>query len=295
MNRRSFLSTTMLGGIAGITGSLIGEKHASAEIVNHENLDDYTIQNGRINQSVCGWCYQGVSTEELAAHAAKLGMAGIDLVGPDEFQILKKYDLVGTMTPSHGITKGLNRVAHHEELLSQIRDSIDATSEAGWKNVICFSGNRDGMDDEEGLENCAIALKQIVGYAEKKNIVINMELLNSKVNHPDYMCDRTHWGVALAKNVGSPNFKLLYDIYHMQVQEGDVIATIRDNIEYIGHFHTAGVPGRHELDDTQELYYPAIMRAIVDTGFDGYVGQEFIPTQEPKLRQLTHGVKVCDV
>lgn len=291
MNRRTFVFGGFAAGVANVTAGLFG---AHNPISATEDLADWKVTNGRINQSVCGWCYRGISTEELAAHAAKIGMKGIDLAPPEEWPILREYGLVGTMTPSHGITKGLNRVEHHKELLAQIRQSIDATSDIGYPNVICFSGNREGMDDEEGLENCVVALKQIVGYAEKKNVTICMELLNSKVNHEDYMCDRTHWGVALAKKVGSPNFKLLYDIYHMQVQEGDVIATIRDNIDYIGHFHTAGVPGRHELDENQELYYPAIMRAIADTGFDGYVGQEFIPTRDP-LDLLTHGVKVCDV
>ena len=161
--------------------------------------------------------------------------------------------------------------------------------------MICFSGNRDGMDDDAGLRNCAVALKQIVGLAEKKNVVICMELLNSKRNHKDYMCDRTHWGAELVNQVGSPNFKLLYDIYHMQVQEGDVIATIREYKDCIGHYHTAGVPGRNEFDETQELYYPAICKAIVETGFDGYMGQEFIPKKKDKLESLTQAVEICDV
>jgi len=253
------------------------------------------VKKGRIKQSVCQWCYGGVPFEELAAHAARIGLAGFDLAGPDQWPALKKHGLICTMTPTHGIGKGLNRKENHEECLAAIRRAIEATSEWGYRNVICFSGNRAGMDDDEGLKNCAIALKQVVGLAEQKKVTICMELLNSKRNHKDYMCDRTHWGVELCKRVGSPRFKLLYDIYHMQVQEGDVIATIRESAEYIGHYHTAGVPGRNEFDDTQELYYPAICRAIIETGFDGYMGQEFIPRKKDKLASLTEAVEICDV
>jgi len=280
--------------VAGISA---GRALGHGEIATPADLDalkDFKVTSGRINQSVCGWCYRDISTEELGAHAAKIGLKGMDLVRPEDFPILKKYGLVGTMTPSHGIKKGLNRPGNHEEICAQIEESIEATAQAGYPNVICFSGNREGMDDEEGLENCVIGVKKVVGLAEKKGIILNMELLNSKVNHPDYMCDRTRWGAELARQVGSPNFKLLYDIYHMQVQEGDVIATIREYSEYIGHYHTAGVPGRHELDETQELYYPAIMNAIVETGFQGYVAHEFVPTHDPLLL-LNHGAKVCDV
>jgi len=219
---------------------------------------------------------------------------GIDLVGPDWFATLKKYNLVGTMTTSHSIGKGLNRKENWDECLGKIRKSIDATSEAGFPAVICFSGNRAGMDDEEGLKNCAAALKQVVGYAEEKKVTIHMELLNSKTNHPDYMCDRTPWGAKLVDTVGSERFKLLYDIYHMQIDEGDVIASIRKYKNQIGHYHTAGVPGRNELDDAQELNYGAIMRAILETGFTGVVAQEFIPKRDAFV-SLAEAVKVCDV
>lgn len=255
---------------------------------------EHGVINGRINQSVCKWCYGKVSFEDLAVHSAMIGLKGFDLASPNQWDALKKHDLVCTMTPSHGIGKGLNRIENHEECLGKIRKAIEATSDAGYRNVICFSGNRKGMDDAEGLKNCAIGLEKIVGFAEKKKVTICMELLNSKVNHADYMCDRTHWGAELVKKVGSPRFKLLYDIYHMQVQEGDVIATIRKYADCIGHYHTAGVPGRNEFDETQELYYPAIMNAILKTGFDGYVGQEFIPKHDP-LKSLTKAVEVCDV
>lgn len=253
------------------------------------------VQNGRINQTVCQWCYdKKLTIEELARHSQEMGLKGMDLVGPGVWPTLRKYGLTGTMTPSHGITKGLNRKENHAECLALIRKGIEANAEAGFPNVICFSGNRDGMADDEGMKNCAEALKQIVGFAEEKKITICMELLNSKVNHKDYMCDRSPWGIGLVKMVGSPRFKLLYDIYHMQIMEGDVIATIRRDNQYFGHYHTGGVPGRAEIDETQELNYAAIMKAIVATGYKGWVGQEFIPKREA-VASLAQAVKICDV
>lgn len=252
------------------------------------------VRNGRLPQSVCQWCFKKWSIEELAANAQKIGLKGIDLVGPDTFETLKKYSLIGTMTPSHSIPKGLNRKENWDECLGKIRKSIEATEAAGFPNVICFSGNRDGMDDETGLKNCAEALKQVVGYAEEKKVTICMELLNSKVNHKDYMCDTTPWGAKLVDTVGSERFKLLYDIYHMQIDEGNVIATIRQYKDRIAHYHTAGVPGRNELDETQELQYSAIMRAIADTGFKGWVAQEFIPKRDPAT-SLAEAARICVV
>ena len=251
---------------------------------------------GRIKQSVCKWCYRRISMEKLAAEGKKLGLRSIELVRPGrDWDILKKHGLICAMTPSHGIGKGLNTRKNHAGCLAAIRKSIEATAEAGWPNVICFSGNRvKGLTDEEGLDNCAAALKTIVGFAEQKKVTICMELLNSKVNHKGYMCDHTDWGVALCKKVGSEHFRLLYDIYHMQIDEGDIISTIGRNIRHIAHFHTGGVPGRNEIDETQELYYPAIMRAIVKTGFKGYVGQEFIPKRDP-LTSLAQAIRICDV
>src|SRR4051794_2339881 len=249
---------------------------------------------GRIQQSVCKWCYDKIPLEQLAAEGKKMGLVAIDLLGPNDFDTLKKHGLVCSMTNSHPIHPGLNKEKNHEKCLAMMRDSIEATSAAGYKNIICFSGNREGQDDEEGMKVCAKALKQVVGLAEQKKVTICMELLNSKVNHKDYMCDHTPWGVALVKMVGSERFKLLYDIYHMQIMEGDVIRTIKDNKEYIGHIHTGGVPGRHEIDETQELYYPAIMKAIADMKFPGYVAQEFIPAREP-IASLRQAVGICDV
>jgi hydroxypyruvate isomerase len=252
-------------------------------------------KSNRIRQSACRWCYQEIPIDALAREAAAIGLVGLDLVDPVDWNMLSKHGLVCTMTPSHGIEKGLNNRANHEQCLEKIRAAIDVTAEAGFANVICFSGNREpGISDKAGLENCEIALRKIVELAEQKKVTVCMELLNSKVNHPGYMCDRSEWGAELVKHVGSPRFKLLYDIYHMQVQEGDIIATIGRIGDRIGHYHTAGVPGRHELGEGQELFYPAIMRAIADSGFSGFVAHEFIATNEPVAR-LREAVAICDV
>jgi hydroxypyruvate isomerase len=252
------------------------------------------VTKGRLQQSVCHWCFDNMSVEALAIEGARIGLRGIDLVGPEHFATLKKHGIIGTMTPSHGLTKGLNHKENHEECLKAIRNSIDATAAAGFPNVICFSGNRNGISEEEGLKNCAEALKQVAPYAEQKGVTICMELLNSKRNHGDYQCDRTHWGAKLVDAVGSPRFKLLYDIYHMQVQEGDVIDTIKQFKDHIGHYHTAGVPGRRDIDaDSQELSYPPIVSAIFDTGFKGYFAHEFSPRNG--IASLEQAAKICDL
>lgn len=224
-------------------------------------------------------------------------MKGIDLVGPQDWPTLKKYGLQSTMCNGAEIslTEGWNHPQYHATLLKNYSDMIPQVAKAGYTNLICFSGNRNGMDDETGLKNSVEGLKKLLPLAEKHKVVLVMELLNSKVNHPDYQCDRTAWGVELAKRLGSENFKLLYDIYHMQIDEGNVIQTIKDNHQYIAHYHTAGVPGRHEIDDTQELFYPAIMRAIKETGFKGYVAQEFMPQAKDKLASLRQAIQICDV
>jgi hydroxypyruvate isomerase len=250
---------------------------------------------GKIKQSVCRWCYGDIPLEKLAAEAQRMGYKSIELVTPAEFPTVKEVGLTCAML-NGACTIGdcFNRRENHDRLEKAVKEHIEFAAANGLPNVICFSGNRRGMPDDEGLANCAVGLKRVVGFAEEKNVTICMELLNSKVNHADYMCDRTPWGVELVKKVGSPRFKLLYDIYHMQIMEGDVIRTIQDNQEYIGHYHTGGNPGRHEIDETQELYYPAIMRAILDTGFEGYVAQEFVPAREP-LASLKQGFEICDV
>jgi len=260
----------------------------------------YTLK-GNINHSACRWCYQSVPLDELCRAAKQIGLVGIDLVGPQDWPTLQKYGLISTMCYHGGqtsLTNGWNHPSFHAQLIKDYTDVIPLMVKAGYKNVICFSGNRNGTDDETGWKNCTEGLKKIMGLAEKSGITVVMELLNSKIDHKDYQCDKTAWGVELCKRIGSPNFKLLYDIYHMQIDEGDVIRTIRDNKDYIAHFHTGGVPGRHEIDESQELYYPAIMKAIVDIGFKGYVAQEFIPTakeNEGKLAALRKAVQICDV
>ena len=291
VTRRDVLARAAGGAAAAAATALVpGAALAQAP----EAIPGPVIRNGRVNQTICRWCYNSMPLEQLCQAAAKLGYKGIDLVGPADFPTLKKYGLVATMINSHGIPKGLNHQENWDECLGKIRDAVEAASASGYPNVICFSGNRAGMDPDEGMKNCEAALKQVVGLAEQKNVTICMELLNSKVDHHDYMCDHTAWGVPLVKKVGSERFKLLYDIYHMQIMEGDVIRTIRDHKECFAHFHTGGIPGRHEIDDTQELFYPAVMRAIVETGYKGWVGQEFLPVHDP-VASLAQAAKICDV
>lgn len=252
---------------------------------------------GNINHSVCRWTFNQLSLDELCNTVKKLGFSAIDLIPPKDWPTLKSHGVYSSMCNGAEInlTEGFNDPQYHPKLVKSYLEHIDLVSKAGYKNLICFSGSRRGMDDETGFKNCMTGLKQILSEAEKKGVIIIMELLNSKVNHKDYMCDRTHWGVELCKRVGSPNLKLLYDIYHMQIDEGDVIRTIQDNHEYLAHFHTGGVPGRHEIDDTQELNYPAIMRAIKATGYKGYVAQEFQPAKADKVASLQEAIRLCDV
>lgn len=252
---------------------------------------------GRINHSVCKWCYNDISLEDLCKSAKEIGLSSIELLGPDDWPTLKKYGLTCAMPQGGGlgIERGFNDPALHDELVKSYEAVIPKVAEAGYSQIICFSGNRRGLDDTKGIENCAIGLKRLMPIAEKYNVTMCMELLNSKVNHKDYQADHTAWGAELCEAVGSDKMKLLYDIYHMQIMEGDVIATIRKFHPYISHYHTGGVPGRNEIDETQELYYPAIMQAILDTGYTGFVGQEFIPAREDKLASLKQGVSICDV
>ncbi|QEG23110.1 hydroxypyruvate isomerase family protein [Mariniblastus fucicola] len=260
----------------------------------------------KINHSVCKWCYGSVSLEDLCTAGKEFGLQSIELLQPKDIEVVQKHGLTCALVSNvaattdkgvkvGGITKSWNRIEHHKALIEAYEKQIVATKNLGLDNVICFSGNRDGMDDELGMKNCAEGLKKLMPVAEKHGVTVTMELLNSKVNHPDYMCDHTDWGVALCEMIGSDRFKLLYDIYHMQIMEGDVIATINKNNSYFSHYHTGGVPGRNEIDETQELYYPAIMKAIQATGFKGYVAQEFIPKRADKLGSLKQGVEICSV
>jgi hydroxypyruvate isomerase len=251
---------------------------------------------GRINHSVCKWCYPNIGLEDLCVAGKAMGLESIELLEPKDWPTLLKHGLTCAMASGvDGISYGFNRLDHHDDLIKKFEVNLPKAVDAGLKNYICFSGNRGGMSDEQGLENCAIGLKRLMPMAEKNKITICMELLNSKVNHKDYMCDHTKWGVELVKRVGSERFKLLYDIYHMQIMEGDVIRTIRESHQYIAHYHTGGVPGRHEIDETQELYYPAVMKAIIETGFKGHVAQEFQPARSDVLASLKQGVQICDV
>jgi len=252
---------------------------------------------GNVNHSVCRWCYNDIEFEDLCKAAVEIGLKSIELAGPEEWPMLSKYGLYCAMPwgAGLGIEKGWNNPELHDELIQSYTEVIPKVAAAGYKQIICFSGNRNGLDDAMGIANCAMGLKKIMPIAEEHGIIMSMELLNSKVNHKDYQADHTAWGVALCKEVGSDNMKLLYDIYHMQIMEGDVIATINEYHPYISHYHTGGVPGRNEIDETQELYYPAIVKAIMDTGYNGYIGQEFIPKRPNKLASLKQGVEICDI
>lgn len=252
---------------------------------------------GNINHSACRWCYNSIPIEKFFEEAKTLGLKGIDLLGEDDWQLAIDNGLTCSMTTGDkfGIVKGFNDPSLHDALYDNYARLIPKAADAGLKNVICFSGNRHGLSDEEGLENCAKGLDRVAKLAQKHGVTMVMELLNSKVDHADYQCDHTPWGAALCEKVGSDHFKLLYDIYHMQIMEGDVIASINKYHKYIAHYHTGGVPGRNEIDETQELYYPAIMKAIVATGFDGFVAQEFVPTWDDRMKALAKAVEICDV
>lgn len=252
---------------------------------------------GNVNHAVCHWPFNPMSLEDLCVAIKEIGFNAIDLVGPNNWHILKKHGVECSLCNGAelGIEKGWNDPQYHEQLVANYTDIIPKVAEAGYKNLICFSGNRNGMDDETGMKNCAEGLKKITGLAEEHGVVLIMELLNSRVNHPDYMCDKSAWGIELCKMVGSENLKLLYDIYHMQIMEGDLIRSIKNNHQYFGHYHTAGNPGRNEINDSQEIYYPAIVKAVLDTGYDGYFCQEFIPTREDKIASLKEAIEICDL
>ncbi len=250
----------------------------------------------RIKQAVCRWCYQKMPIDDLCAAAAQMGLFGVDLLYPEEYDVPRRHGLVCTMAYAGAgtIPNAMNRVENHAAIEAALRTNIPLAVKAGIPNVITFSGNRKGMSDEEGARNTVAGLNGVKKIAEDNGVVICLELLNSKVNHPDYMCDHTAWGVRVVEEVNSPNVKLLYDIYHMQIMEGDIIATINKNVSWIGHFHTGGVPGRHELDDAQEVQWDGVMRAIAATDYKGYVAHEFIPVRDP-MTSLRAAVKLCDV
>lgn len=289
MNRRQMIGST--AGVAAVTAAGL-----SATGVFAATSTGTLKLKGNIRHSVSQWCYGDIPLEEFAKTCAEMGLESIELLGEKDWSVVKKYGLkcaVGYAT-DYGIPKGFNRITNHAKLIADFEAMIPKAEEAGVPNLICFSGNREGQNDNVGMVNCAIGLRKLMPLAEKHGVTIIMELLNS-YGHADYQCDKTAWGAALCEMVGSPRFKLLYDIYHMQIMEGNIIDTIQKNIQYIGHIHTGGVPGRHELDNTQELYYPAIMKAILAAGYKGFVGQEFVPSHADKLESLRGSVMICDV
>ncbi len=293
LNRRSAIK----GILAGTAVLGIPSGFSALAMPENEIKTPINMLKGNINHSVARWCFNDLDIETLCIEAKKLGITGIDLVGPKDWPTLKKHGLVSTMCNGAEINlvDGFNDLQFHETLIKNYSEMIPLVANAGYKNLICFSGSRRGKTDEEGWNNCIIGLQKLIPLAVEHNVTLVMELLNSKIDHKDYQCDKTYWGVELAKRLNSENFKLLYDIYHMQIDEGDVIRTIQDNHQYIAHFHTAGVPGRHEIDETQELNYVAIMKAIAATGYKGFVGQEFIPKNPDKLASLRQAITICDI
>ncbi|MEJ6602646.1 MAG: TIM barrel protein [Opitutaceae bacterium] len=290
ITRRTALKTLASGTALAASGAVLAP--TSAVAAHHHTMI------GRYKHSACKWCYKDITLEEMADRAHDVGLNSIELVNVSELPILAKHGLECAMVwgVPGGIKSGLNNRDNHGRIKEFMARDIPVMAEQGAKNMIVFSGNRDGQPEDEGLDVCAEGLAQIVPIAEKHGVTISMELLNSKVNHEDYLCDRTPWGVKLCEKVGSEHFKLLYDIYHMQIMEGDIIRTIRDHHPWISHYHTGGNPGRHELDgDRQEIDYPKVMGAIADTGYTGFVGQEFQPTEADPLAALARAIKLCSV
>jgi len=296
MQRRDFLRTAALASPAILAAGTA----AAGAVAATRRLDDTVSaapppSTGRLRHSVCRWCYGGMSLEDLCVMAKAQGVAGIDLLSEHEWEVPTRFGM--TCTTANGpssIAQGFNRPENHDRLVAESERLLPLVAEAGIPNMIVFSGNRFGMDDAEGRRNCATGLRRITPLAEDLGVMVVMELLNSRVDHRDYMCDRTEWGAALVDEVGSDNFRLLYDIYHMQIMEGDVIRTIRTHGDKIAHYHTAGNPGRRNLDATQELYYPAIANAIADSGFDGWLAHEFTPRGDAAAA-LREGVVACTV
>ena len=285
MKRRSFLAKAPLAAAAGATFS-----NSLAQEIKPKQPKNYKLKH-----SVARWCLSQYTLEEILPRLKELGINSIDLIGPNEFEVLKNHDFHCSMCEGAAIslTEGWNRLNLHEELIKRYKEVIPKVADAGFTNLICFSGNRNGMDDYVGLENCAQGLEQILPMAEKYGVVIQMELFN-QINHPDYMADSSLWGISLCRRLGTENFKLLYDIYHMQIQEGNIIDSINQYHSYFGHYHTAGVPGRNEIEESQELNYAAIMKAIHQTGFNGHVAQEFIPLREDPFVSLEKAVTICE-
>ncbi|MFT7450670.1 MAG: hydroxypyruvate isomerase [Patescibacteria group bacterium] len=287
MKRRNFIKNSTLVGLALSSNNMIAKP----------TIPETGKLKGNIQHSISRWCFGKYSLEELIKGIKDIGFSAIDLVGPKDWDLLKAHGIDSSMCNGAelNLKDGFNDKKFHEELVKRYTEMIPMVAKAGYKNLICFSGNSRGMSNEKGLANCVVGLKKIIGLAEKHGVVLQMELFNTKVDHPHYMCRSTEWGVALCEALGSEHFKLLYDIYHMQIEEGNVIATIRENHQYFGHYHSAGVPGRNEINDGQELNYPAIMKAVLATGFKGYVAQEFIPTYDNPFDSLNEAISICDL
>jgi hydroxypyruvate isomerase len=285
MTRRTFLPTLAGGCALGLRAQPADEKPV--------------IRKGRLKQAVTNGVFpRGRSLEENARDAARMGAKGYDLIGPKDWPILKKYGLLPTMVMGYGgtIPEALNRTENHSAIEKLMHEGIDLCAQEGAPNLITFSGNRRGMSDAQGADNCVLFLNKVKAHAEDKGVTICMELLNSKVNHKDYMCDHAVWGVDVVKRVNSPRVKLLYDIYHMQIMDGDVVRSIRDNIQHLAHFHTGGVPGRHEIDETQELNYHFVAQAIADLGFKGYIAHEYSPAAgRDFMKSLEQAMSTVDV
>jgi hydroxypyruvate isomerase len=279
-----------------LKSAVSGATIVSIPSLSWEEQNAPTRRKGQIKQSVSRWCYEKIPLDDLCVYGAQIGLKGVDLLKPDEYEIPGRHGLVCSMAYAGGgeIPTALNRVENHARIEEGFRKNIPLAAKAGVPNVITFSGNRAGMSDEEGAKNTIAGLNRVKKIAEDHGVTICMELLNSKVNHKDYMCDHTAWGVQVVQAVNSPRVKLLYDIYHMQIMEGDLVRTIQQNIQWLGHFHTGGVPGRHELDGTQEVQWDGVMRGIVAANFQGYVAHEFVPTRDP-LTSLREAADLCDV
>ena len=292
ITRRSFFKSVAIGAAAvSVPGSLLAQTAVTAD-----SIEALTVK-GNIRQSVSKWCYDKlqIPLDEFCKICKKLGMVGIDLVNEKDWDTVNKNDMIVTMGSAggSGIATGFNRLENHDKLVANFERVIPIAAAAKVPNLICMSGNRAGISDEEGMENCIIGLKRIVPLAEKHGVTLHMELLNSLVNHKDYHADSTAWAAEIARKISSERFKLLYDIYHMQIMEGNIIDTIKKNKDVIGHYHTGGVPGRQDLDDQQEIYHPPIMKAILETGYKGFVAHEFLPKKS--LQSLREAVKLCDV
>jgi hydroxypyruvate isomerase len=289
-SRRAFVGRTLAAGLASA---------GLARAADPAKPPGRVVRNGRINQSVVPWCFRPMTLEELCDHSVALGLRSVELVTPDKFPVLRQRGLVCALTSSHGFAKGFAHTEEHVECLRILRERIDATAAAGFPAVITFSGFRRGLSDEVAMRNMVDGLKKIAGHAEQKGVTLCLEMLNSRVaeemkGHPDYFCDDIDRSVEICRRVGSERVKVLFDIYHVQIMHGDVITRIRRHKDWIGHYHTAGVPGRNEIDDTQEINYPPIMRAIAETGYKGFVGQEFIPRRD-KVASLADSIRICDV